>query len=88
LYCISPLKGCCILTGAEYLLAKSQGCLLKIEDIHLIPFRTSEDESTPPNIKPFETILKLVQEKRREHDKGTICNLMYKEIGIVFMAQL
>jgi hypothetical protein len=32
-------------------------------------------------IKPFDTIIKIVQEKRREYQKGTISNLLYKEIG-------
>jgi hypothetical protein len=71
-------SGCCVLIGAEYLLAKSQGCKFKIKDINFRPFRKSEDTY---EVKPFETVLNLVQEKRREYQKGTISNLMYKEIG-------
>jgi hypothetical protein len=75
---IFPLQGSAVLTGAEYILAKSQGCRLKIEDIHLVPFSKKENSA---NTKPFESILKMVQEKRREYEKGTISNLMFKEIG-------
>jgi hypothetical protein len=75
---IFPLQGKCILTGAEYLLAKSQGCKFNIENVHFIPFSKSEDFFT---VKPFELILRNVQEKRREYPKGTISNLIYKEIG-------
>ena len=74
---VYPLKGSAILTGAEYLLAKSQGCKFYIQDIFYTPF-TRTEFSAP---KPFWSILKLVQEQRREHAKGTISNLMYKEIG-------
>lgn len=74
---VYPLSGTCILTGPEYLLAKSQKCRLKISDIYCTPFKTSEYNHP----KPFSSILNIVQEKRREHMKGTISNLMYKEIG-------
>lgn len=74
---VYPLKGSCVLTGAEYLLAISQGCRLKIHDIYYTPVRTSEYS----DFKPFSEVLKLVQEQRREHVKGSISNLMYKEIG-------
>ena len=80
---IYPLNGSCVLTGSEYLLAKSQGCVLQINEIHYIPFTRSSDDGGGENLfhKPFEHIIKLVQEKRREYEKGTISNLMYKEIG-------
>lgn len=32
-------------------------------------------------IKPFHTIIKEIQRLRREHSKGTINNLLYKEMG-------
>lgn len=72
------MKGNAVLTVAEYLLALNQGCKLIIEDIHLIPFKKYADSY---EIKPFEVIVKRVQEKRREFTKVTINNLMYKEIG-------
>lgn len=74
---VYPLKGDCVITGAEYLLALSQQCKFVYEDINLIPFASSEYK----NLKPFSTVLNLVQEKRREYPKGTISNLIYKEIG-------
>lgn len=74
---VYPTKGVGVLTGAEYLLALSQKCRLKIQDIIYTPFQTFEAKVH----KPFASIIKLVQEQRREHPKGTISNLMYKEIG-------
>lgn len=74
---VYPLQGRCVITGSEYLLAKSQGCKFVFEDVYLIPFHKSEYKE----LKPFATVLKQVQEKRREYPKGTINNLMYKEIG-------
>jgi hypothetical protein len=70
---VYPLQGKGILTGAEYLLALSQGCKITIDTIFHIPFSES--------IRPFDTIIKEIQSKRREYAKGTISNLMYKEIG-------
>ena len=69
---IYPLKGKCVLTGSEYLLATSQGCVLRFIDIYHTPFRLN---------KPFSDIISFVQKQRREHNKGTISNLLYKEIG-------
>ena len=77
---IYPLQGSCVLTGSEYLVAKSQGCELTIQEIHYIPFTKSRDDGLQ-YLKPFDLIVKMVQEKRREYEKGTISNLMYKEIG-------
>jgi len=74
---VYPLRGKCVITGAEYILAKSQGCKFTIEEIYNIPFRTSEFKDT----KPFMGIIKTVQEMRREYPKGTISNYMYKEIA-------
>jgi hypothetical protein len=74
---VYPLKGSCVITGAEYLLSLSQQCHFIYSTIYLIPFYKSEHK----DVKPFSTVLKLVQEQRREHPKGSISNLMYKEIG-------
>jgi hypothetical protein len=77
-----PLSGSAVLTGADYLLAKNQGCLFDIYDIIYIPFKLIPSVTGGESwIKPFELILKQVQEQRREQKKGTIGNLMYKEIG-------
>jgi hypothetical protein len=74
---VYPLKGKCVMTGAEYLLALNQNCVLKFYDIFLTPFKVSEYNEH----KPFASILKTVQDQRREYPKGTISNMMYKEIG-------
>lgn len=74
---VYPLTGSCVITGAEYLLAVTQKCKLKISDIFYTPFQKSEFKE----YKPFNKIIQIIQEKRREHPKGTISNLLYKEIG-------
>jgi hypothetical protein len=74
---VYPLTGSCVITGSEYLLAKQQGCVFSFDDIYLTPFYVSEHK----DVKPFSTVIKLVQEKRREYPKGSISNMMYKEIG-------
>lgn len=74
---VYPLRGSCVLTGSEYLLALNQNCVLKILDIFQIPFKSGEYSEH----KPFSSILKSVQEQRRDYPKGTINNMMYKEIG-------
>lgn len=71
---VYPLKGECVLTGAEYLLAKSQGCALDITEVFYLPFAKE-------SIYPFKAIIKEVQAKRREYPKGSINNLLYKEMG-------
>lgn len=71
---VYPLKGSGILTGAEYLLAKRQGCKFKVRFIYQIPFDLSIDS-------PYKVILKDVQANRKKYPKGDIFNLMYKEIG-------
>lgn len=74
---VYPLKGNCVITGSEYILAKNQGCNFIFEDIYCTPFKNSELYE----LKPFSNVIHLVQEQRREHKKGTISNLIYKEIG-------
>ena len=71
--CVYPRKGEGILTGAEYILARSQGCKLKIMDIYHIPFSKND--------LPFQEIITDLQSKRRSHPPGSVSNLMYKEIG-------
>jgi len=82
---VYPLEGeGAVLTGAEYLLAKSQGCQFDIEEVYTIPFlKTNETdlETGSSVLYPFNEIITEIQRKRREHPKGTISNLMYKEIG-------
>jgi len=74
---VYPLTGSCVITGAEYLLALDQKCTLKIHDIYLTPFKSGGNKEH----KPFSKIIKQLQEQRREHDKGTVSNLLYKELS-------
>lgn len=71
---VYPLKGDCVVTGAEYLLAMNQGCAFEITEVFHLPF----DEKA---LYPFKAIIKEVQAKRREFPKGSINNLLYKEMG-------
>jgi len=71
---VYPLKGECVLTGAEYLLAKKQGCVFELSEIFYLPFAKD-------TLYPFKDIIKEVQAKRREFPKGSINNLLYKEMG-------
>ena len=70
---VYPLKGEAYLTGAEFILARNQGCEIQIFEIYHIPFSGFE--------YPFKEIINEIQSKRRSFAKGTISNLMYKEIG-------
>jgi hypothetical protein len=79
---VYPLKGKSLLTGPEYLLAKKQGCIIDIEYLILIPFsKEVKDGVEIFNNKPFEKIVRELQDARRRYPKGTINNLIYKEIG-------
>lgn len=70
---IYPRTGEAVLTGAEYIIARNQNCVFVIEEIFSIPFTES--------IYPFKEVIKDIQAKRRLYPKGTISNLLYKEIG-------
>lgn len=54
---VYPLTGSCNLTGAEYLLARNQGCVIEISSAVEIPFSTERHEITNDdsndNIKNF-----------------------------------
>jgi hypothetical protein len=80
---VYPLEGECILTGSEYLLAKEQGCEIKIKDIFYIPFKKIDDGTG--NIidayKPFYSSIEDLQHLRSQYKKGTINNLIYKQLG-------
>ena len=82
---VYPLFGTCLLTGPEYILAKNQGCSINIISAFYIPpvkkvTKVGEIRLKTIN-KPFYEIIKKIQEKRREHPKGHILNLLYKEMG-------
>jgi len=92
---IYPLKGRSTITGPEYLAAKAMGCKLFVKSGVIIPFahpkvtsnkkdnkiKTLPDLSWQQYRAPFRDIVAKLQRKRREFNKGTFYNLMYKEIG-------
>lgn len=82
---VYPLNGTCLLTGPEYLLAKNQGCEIHVKSAFYIPPRKKTlnvgGVSVDTYLKPFYEIINKIQEKRREHPKGHILNLLYKEMG-------
>jgi len=82
---VYPLNGKCLLTGPEYILAKQQGCEIKMKSAFYIPPKEDHRRVGVINIKkplkPFQSIIEFVQTKRREFEKGHIMNLLYKEMG-------
>ena len=76
---VYPLEGKAFLTGAEYILAKSQDCDFVIDEIYFLPFEKDKDKNLIN--QPFKELIVKIQEKRLEHPKGTIHNMLYKEIG-------
>lgn len=91
---VYPLSGESYLTGIEYVLAKSQGCVLNVLDIVKIPFFEVEDfvsdgsesidevERLKSSVyKPFQNTIKELQASRRQYPKGTVNNLIYKDLG-------
>jgi len=82
---VYPLDGECILTGPEYLLARNQKCDIKIKSAFYIPATVKEKVvgrmTIKIPVKPFDEIIKELQEKRREYPKGHILNSLYKEMA-------
>lgn len=80
---VYPLTGCAYLTGPEYFLARRQGCEFRIKSVFYI--HAKEKYNVKSNkyelIKPFYQIIKDLQKLRREYPKGSINNLLYKEMG-------
>lgn len=77
-----PEKGKGILTGPEYWVARNQGCGFKIDYIIVTPFKYSiVDGKKVYTDKPFYSVIKDLQKKRREYPKKTVFNLLYKELG-------
>jgi len=82
---VYPLEGSCILTGVEYLLARNQKCEIEIQSAFFIPPKEIVKKVGIVNVnltvKPFQDVIKEVQEKRREYPKGHVLNSLYKEMG-------
>jgi hypothetical protein len=85
---VYPRKGVCFLTGPEFWLAKRQGCDVRIKSAFYIHpkerpgrFNKGEDKKKVEFMKPFHAIITDIQTWRRVHPKGSILNLLYKEMG-------
>jgi hypothetical protein len=84
---VYPRVGEAVLTGAEYILARNQKCTFAFHEIYLIPFETTKDKLKEKENRlefqslPFRGLIKDLQKKRRDHEKGTFLNALYKELG-------
>lgn len=77
---VYPLSGSAIITGLDYLVATNQDCKITIRDGYTVPF-VKEDTKSKKMVKPFASCIKEIQRLRGLYPKGTIGNLLYKEIG-------
>ena len=84
---VYPLRGNCILTGPEYLLARNQKCEITIKSVFYIPPTTIErklkklNKTIVETVKPFYDIVDELQAKRREYPKGHVLNALYKQMA-------
>lgn len=78
---VYPLSGSAIITGLDYLSASNQGCKIIVRDGYRVPFVKEDDKDKNKMIKPFASCIKEIQRMRSLYEKGTIGNLLYKEIG-------
>lgn len=82
---VYPLQGKALISGPEYVLAKSQKCKFTFSSAFHIPATEIKktvgfvDVSIP--VQPFYKIIKDIQIKRREYPKGHFMNALYKELG-------
>lgn len=77
---VYPLKGEALLTGPEFLLAKNQGCKIKVFHGVSMPFLRADNKNGLLH-KPFYDIINNLQKLRRMQPKGTLRNLLYKLLG-------
>nr|CAA73185.1 DNA polymerase [Cryphonectria parasitica] len=89
---IYPLEGEATLTGVEFVLAKEQNCeFIDIKDIFIIPFESVLEKTGGSRGRkkvtckfvnqPFRNIIKELQDRRLQHPKKSLGNLMEKEKG-------
>ena len=77
---VYPLKGKTVITSLEYLVAKKQNAKIKIKDAYYIPFKMVSDGERLVIEKPFYGCIKEMQINRKKYPKGTIANLLIKEL--------
>lgn len=90
---IYPRKGRSIITGPEYLAARSMGCRLFLKHGVIVPFKQNSKNSKKSSkytgyFAPFKELVKDLQFKRRSYEKKTFYNYMYKEIGNSIYGQI
>ena len=85
---IYPRYGRSVITGAEYLVAKSMGCKLYVKSGVIIPFKGNNGATDIRKegyeldyFGPYRDIVKELQRKRRKHPKKSFLNLLFKLIG-------
>lgn len=82
---VYPLNGTALVSGPEFLLARSQKCVFEIKSAFYIPPKEkllkSRIGSAMVPIKPFRSIIQTLQQKRREFPKGHIMNSLYKDLA-------
>lgn len=79
---VYPLKGSSIITAMEEMVARRQGATIKIKDIYHIPFKKKAAlDGTIVIEKPFHDCIRKIQGERSKYPKGTIGNVLWKEIG-------
>jgi hypothetical protein len=82
---VYPLTGSALVSGPEYILARNQKCEFEIKSAFYIPGKERQIKnrigSAMVAIKPFRSIIKTLQEKRKEYSKGHIMNSLYKDLA-------
>lgn len=83
---IVPFKQGVLVEKREKVVGTFEDCGIGIEEVDTYkkgegPFERVEGRLESEVITPFGVILKELQEKRREHEKGTTWNMLYKELG-------
>lgn len=83
---VYPLQGTAILTGAEYILARNQGCRFTVHESFYIPFKQRLSVKNGERLityldLPFRSVIQELQSKRRMFEKGTIGNATFKELS-------
>jgi hypothetical protein len=81
---VYPLNGEAVLTGPEYILAISQSCRITIKEAYRVPFKKEVNPETKVVTYldlPFRGVIKELQAKRRDCEKGTIGNALFKDMA-------
>jgi hypothetical protein len=69
-----PLEGQTITTGYELYLASLMNCDLTLIKGTILPFKSND-------VRPYADVIKYLLEQRSLYEKGTLYNLLYKQLG-------